>query len=134
MAGGYSWTWSGTPGFKSPYVGVASLSVLKQGAHMMSLIVDDNGSHQCFPPAGGLTGGIVRLHHCVSDTLGRDDRVGVHDPVRILLPVSWSDEEVPIPDPVPPPRVGLLESLETITSLSLLYGATSRTESTSSAP
>ena len=48
-------------------------------------------------------GGVVGLHHGVRDLGGGDDRVGVHDPVRILLS-DLGDEKCPHPRPSSSPE------------------------------
>ena len=67
-------------------------------------------------------GGVVGLHHGVGHLGGGNDRVGVHDPVRVLLTdlqqgnifflnlalkmqkPTLEMRRVPMPEPVPPPR------------------------------
>ena len=65
-------------------------------------------------------GGVVRLHHGVRHLGGGDHAVGVHDPVRELLPDLGDEECSHAGASASTQGVSQLEALETVASFRLL--------------
>ena len=65
-------------------------------------------------------GGVVGLHHGVRHLGGGHDRVGVHDPVGVLLPDLGDEQCAHAGAGTTTQGVGQLEALQTVAGLGLL--------------
>jgi hypothetical protein len=121
-----------TKWFKSPYVGVVSLSVRKQISYKASLSMHMTSS--AFSTSWWTESVALYGSTTVSDTLGDGTTEKVH-----IIRSGYSSRilemrSVPIPDPVPPPRECAIWNPCRQSQFSASLRTTSKTESINSAP